>query len=278
MENLKMLLNEYETGKIISDNTKKTIDIIKNDSLSQIDQLKGKIDMLNSVNDNKIKELERNLFIANNEIKEKTKTIADSEKIILKQEDKIEELNKLISKLNKEIFNKELSIKKNENYSMQLMAIINEQKLKMKTIKNKNIELNNDEIIILKRQIENLKNDIELKENIILTMKKGQKNLQNKYLNICYSVRRKEQEDLLRQAKILQKQRENISYKVKNRPIIKSSSYSAFTLKKNGNKNRNKKNNIENKNKMNTLPLPKINNNSEFEEGNKENLEIKEIK
>ena len=29
---------------------------------------------------------------------------------------------------------------------------------------------------------------------------------------------------------------------------------------------------------MNTLPLPKINNNSEFEEGNKENLEIKEIK
>ena len=169
-------------------------------------------------------------------------------------------------------------MKKNENYSIQLITIINEQKMQMQNIKNKNIEKNNDEIIILKRQIEKLKNDIELKQNIIETMKKGHKNLQSKYLNICYNFRKKEQEDLFRQAQILQKQKlekEYISSRLISNPISKSSSLSAFHIKKNSNiKNRNKKNN-----KLNSFPTlninykigegSKINNDEEIHEGDK---------
>ena len=55
LSDLKKLLYEYETGKIISDNTKKTIDLIKNDSLSQIEQLKERMDQLNIINNKKIK-------------------------------------------------------------------------------------------------------------------------------------------------------------------------------------------------------------------------------
>ena len=277
LSNLRKLLYEYETGKIISDNTKKTIDLLKNDSISQIEQLKVKMDELNTINNTKIKEYENNIFNANNEIKQKTKSISEFEKIAIKQEDKIEELNKQISILNKQIFNKELSMKKNENYSLQLMTIINEQKIKIKDMKNKNIELNNDEIIVLKKQIEKLKNEIEIKENIIQTMKKGHKILQDKYLNVCYNVRKKEQEDLLRQAKILQKQkmeREYISFRLRSQPMSKSGSLSSFPVKKNNKKN-NIKNIKDNNNKnLNKNSLPNINNhNLKNGEGSKINNE-----
>ena len=111
------------------------------------------------------------------------------------------------------MFSRELSIKKNENYSQQLMNIINEQKIQIKNIKNKKTEQDNDEITLLKRQIENLKNEIDIKENIILTIQKTHKNLQDKYLNMCYNVRKKEQEELLRQAKLLQKQKMEREYR-----------------------------------------------------------------
>ena len=270
LSSLRKLLYEYESGKIISDNTKKTIDLLKNESMSQIDRLKEKIDELNAINNSKIKEYENNIFNANNEIKQKAKSISEFEIIIIKQEDKIEDLNKQISILNKQIFNKELTMKKNENYSLQLMTIIKEQKMKMKNMKNKNIELNNDEIIVLKKQIENLKNDIELKENLIQTMKKGHKILQDKYLNVCYNVRKKEQEDLLRQAKILQKQkmeREYISIRLKSQPMSKSSSLSTFPVKKNNIKA------INDNKKINKNSLPNINNNLKNSEGSKINNE-----
>ena len=166
-------------------------------------------------------------------------------------------------------------MKNNENYSLQLMTIINEQKMQIKNIRNKNIEKNNDEIIVLRRQIENLKNDVELKQNIILTMKKGHKNLQDKYLNICYNVRKKEQDDLIRQAKILQKQkmeRDYVSNKLRSQPISKSSSLSAFPIKKNRNKNDKNANSRNNKNKENSLPL--INSISKNGEENKINNDL----
>ena len=185
-------------------------------------------------------------------------------------------------------------MKKNENYSLQLLMIINEQKLKIKTIKNKNIEKNNDEIIILKSQIQNLKNDIEIKENTIQIMKRGHKKLQDKYLNACYNVRKKEQEDLLRQAKILQKQKMEREYLMKNQPLSKSNSLSAFPVKKKRlNEKKSTKNiNIENRNlnKINIFPsinadnkndeISKINNEVEMHEGtnlNQINDKMKQI-
>ena len=270
LSNLRQLLSEYETGKIISDNTKKEIELLKNDSFAQIEQLKVKMNQINTINNSKLKEYEDNINNANNEIKQKSKSITDFEKIIIKQENKIEELNKEITELNKLILNKELSMKKNENYSIQLMNIINEQKLKIKNIKSKKVEQENDEIMILKRQIENLKNEIDIKQNIILTMKKSHKNLQDKYLNICYNVRKKEQEDLLRQAKILQKRKMEREY-ISNRLKSGKSSLSALSIKViNG---RNKSKNIK-KMKMNTnrnkkdkmINFPAINSGTKFEE------------
>jgi hypothetical protein len=230
------------------------------------------MNQLNAINNSKMREYEDNINNANNEIKQKSKSITDFEKIIIKQENKIEELNKEITELNKLIINKELSMKKNENYSMQLMNIINEQKLKIKNIKSKKVEQDNDEIMILKRQIENLKNEIDVKQNIISTMKKSHKSLQDKYLNICYNIRKKEQEDLLRQAKILQKrkmEREYISNRLKS---DKKSSMSALSIKVNNgrNKNNNKKMKMNtNRNKKNEMMnFPSINSGTKFEENN----------
>ena len=276
LSSLRQLLSEYETGKIISDNTKKEIELLKNDSFAQIEQLKVKMNQINTINNSKLREYEDNINNANNEIKQKSKSITDFEKIIIKQENKIEELNNEINELNKLILNKELSMKKNENYSIQLMNIINEQKLKIKNIKSKKDEQDNDEIMILKRQIENLKNEIDIKQNIISTMKKSHKNLQDKYLNICYNVRKKEQEDLLRQAKILQKRKMERDYISNRLKSGKKSSMSALSIKMiNG---RNKSNNNKkvkmntNKNKENKMiNFPAINsgnNETKFEENN----------
>jgi len=271
LSNLRQLLCEYETGKIISDNTKKEIELLKNDSFAQIEQLKVKMDQINTINNSKLREYQDNINNANTEIKQKSKSITDFEKIIIKQENKIEELNKEITELNKLMLNKELSIKKNENYSIQLMNIINEQKLKIKNIKSKKVEQDNDEIMILKRQMENLKNEIDIKQNIILTMKKSHKSLQDKYLNICYSVRRKEQEDLLRQAKILQKRKMEREYMSNRLKSGKKSSMSALSLKMiNGRNNSNNNKKIKmntNRNKKNEMiNFPAINSGTKFEE------------
>ena len=271
LSNLRQLLSEYETGKIISDNTKKEIELLKNDSFAQIEQLKVKMDQINTINNSKLREYQDNINNANTEIKQKSKSITDFEKIIIKQENKIEELNKEITELNKLMLNKELSMKKNENYSIQLMNIINEQKLKIKNIKSKKVEQDNDEIMILKRQIENLKNEIDIKENIILTMKKSHKSLQDKYLNICYSVRRKEQEDLLRQAKILQKRKMEREYMSNRLKSGKKRSMSALSLKIiNGRNNSNNNKKIKmnsNRNKKNEMiNFPAINSGTKFEE------------
>jgi len=271
LSNLRQLLSEYETGKIISDNTKKEIELLKNDSFAQIEQLKVKMDQINTINNSKLREYQDNINNANTEIKQKSKSITDFEKIIIKQENKIEELNKEITELNKLMLNKELSIKKNENYSIQLMNIINEQKLKIKNIKSKKVEQDNDEIMILKRQMENLKNEIDIKQNIILTMKKSHKSLQDKYLNICYNVRRKEQEDLLRQAKILQKRKMEREYMSNRLKSGKKSSMSALSLKMiNGRNNSNNNKKIKmntNRNKKNEMMnFPAINSGTKFEE------------
>lgn len=271
LSNLRQLLSEYETGKIISESTKKEIELLKNDSFAQIEQLKVKMNQMNTINNSKMREYKDNINNANNEIKQKEKSIADFEKIIIKQEKKIEELNKEIAELNKLIVNKELSMKKNENYSVQLMNIINEQKLKIKNIKSKKVEQDNDEIMILKRQIENLKNEIDIKQNIILTMKQSHKNLQDKYLNICYNVRKKEHEDLLRQAKLLQKRKMEREYISNRLQSGKKSSLSALSIKVVNGRN---KSNSNKKMKMNTnrnkkdkqINFPAINSGTKHEE------------
>ena len=87
------------------------------------------------------------------------------------------------------------------------MNIIKEQKLQIKNIKKQKSDEESSIIAELKRQINNLENTIELRDNTIANMKKTHKNLQDKYIKLCFNVKKKEQDNLLNQAKLLKKQK-----------------------------------------------------------------------
>ena len=74
-------------------------------------------------------------------------------------------------------------------------------------MKSKKNDQNNDQINILMKKIENLKQVIEIKENMIELEKKAHKNLQMKYMKKCFDIRKNEQEEFLRQVERLKKQK-----------------------------------------------------------------------
>ena len=270
---LKNLVNDYEQGNILSEKTKNDIDLLKTESLSKINELRAKIDELNTHNLSKLKEYEALITTANIELSQKNKTIEEYESIALKQEDQIEKLNNHINELNQAIFHKDLSMKQNETYSNQLINIINEHKLQIKKMKEQKKEEENEEILMLKRENKNLKNELEIDQKIMQNMKINHQNLQDKYLTICYKVKKKEQEDLIKQAQNLTK--ENINKKgEKNKFKIfsmnRSSSLGMLGIRKfKIAKNKNKVNKIKSKNEEMDLRLPEISyGNKSFENGN----------
>ena len=226
IEDLKRIIDEYKSGKIISESTQKSIDSIKKDNLSQIEELKKKYETINTKNKN----YESKIKILNDNLNSNNKNIKDLENIILKQENKINELNQLLKKRDTTIRSKEASISKNETYSMQLMNLIKEQKLHIQNLKKQKSEEVSSQIEELRRQITNLENIIELRDNTILTMKKSHKNLQDKYIKLCYNLKKTEQDNLLNQAKILKQQklqRDAIKTQKKNKLLISSNSYNS---------------------------------------------------
>ena len=269
---IKNLLVEYEQGNIISQKTKNDIDLLKTESLSKINELRSKIEELNTNNLSKFKEYETLISSANIELSQKTRTIDEYESIALKQEDQIDKLNKRIYDLNEAIFHKDLSMKQNETYSNQLINIINEHKLQIKKMREQKLEEENQEISMLRRQNKNLKNELEIDQKIMQNMKLNHQNLQDKYLTICYKVKKKEQEDLIRQAKNLSKEnlRKINSNKYGLHSMNRSSSLSMLGIKKfKIIKNRKKFNDVNIMKNNNELNLPEINiGNRSFENGN----------
>jgi hypothetical protein len=81
------------------------------------------------------------------------------------------------------------------------MNRIKEQKIQIENIRDNQKIKENDTFKSLKNDIENLKNSLEIKEGTIQTLQKSHKQLQDKYLRLCSEKRKKEQEDLLIQAK-----------------------------------------------------------------------------
>lgn len=247
IEELENTILEYKTGKIIPELTQKKIE--ENELL--LNELK---------NQNKI-------------LNEKIKIKKDFETIIIKQENKITELNNLIKKKDNEILSKDNSLNKNQIYSIQLINIINEQKIKIEKIKKQNKEELNTQIAEFKREINNLENTIELKDTMITNMKKSHKNLQDKYIKMTFNIKRKEQEDLLNQAKILKKQKKD-----KNALLYTKKNYSnIFNNKKNNNYGKN----IEDMDNISDIKYPNLNtspNNLLNKKNNKNNLSEKESK
>ena len=247
IEELENTILEYKTGKIIPELTQKKIE--ENELL--LNELK---------NQNKI-------------LNEKIKIKKDFETIIIKQENKITELNNLIKKKDNEILSKDNSLNKNQIYSIQLINIINEQKIKIEKIKKQNKEELNTQIAEFKREINNLENTIELKDTMITNMKKSHKNLQDKYIKMTFNIKRKEQDDLLNQAKILKKQKKD-----KNALLYTKKNYSnIFNDKKNNNYGKN----IEDMDNISDIKYPNLNtspNNLLNKKNNKNNLSEKESK
>jgi hypothetical protein len=247
IEELENTILEYKTGKIIPELTQKKIE--ENELL--LNELK---------NQNKI-------------LNEKIKIKKDFETIIIKQENKITELNNVIKKKDNEILSKDNSLNKNQIYSIQLINIINEQKIKIEKIKKQNKEELNTQIAEFKREINNLENTIELKDTMITNMKKSHKNLQDKYIKMTFNIKRKEQDDLLNQAKILKKQKND-----KNALLYTKKNYSnIFNNKKNNNYGKN----IEDMDNISDIKYPNLNtspNNLLNKKNNKNNLSEKESK
>ena len=206
IEELQNKISEYETGKKIPYITQKKVD--ENEAL--------------------LSELKNQNKILSENASSKSKNKKDFETIIFKQEKKISELNSLIKKKDLDILSKENAVNKNQIYSVQLINIINEQKIKIEKIKKKNKEELNSQISELKREINNLENTIELKETLITNMKKTYKNLQDKYINMTFSIKRKERDDLLNQAKLLKKQKME-----RNAHLKQQKNYSKIFSKKN---------------------------------------------
>ncbi len=180
----------------------------------------------------KITELKEQIKKLNESLSNYQKIKTDLENIALKQEDKINELGYKVTKIETILKNKNLEIKQNEDYAVQLMNIIKEQKVQMQNLVNNNQEKENDLIKSLKNNIENLKNSIEIKENTIQTIQKSHKILQDKFLKLCSDKRKKEQEDLLIQAKEM---------KIKKNEREKGN----LSINRNNSKTKNKKNNKE---------------------------------
>ena len=211
----------------------------------------------------KNKNYESKIKYLNDNITKNSKDKKDLENIVLKQENKITELNSLIKKKDNQIYSKETSITKNEAYSLQLMNIIKEQKLQIKNIKKQKSEEESSQIAELKRQINNLENTIELRDNTIANMKKTHKNLQDKYIKLCFNVKKKEQDNLLNQAKQLKKQKiERDAAKGLNKYISKTDT--------------NKNNSLQyskDSNGLSEIEYPNLKTNSNF---NNDNLEKEE--
>ena len=108
---------------------------------------------------------------------------------------------------------------------------------------------------------------------MITNMKKSHKNLQDKYIKMTFNIKRKEQDDLLNQAKILKKQKND-----KNALLYTKKNYSnIFNNKKNNNYGKN----IEDMDNISDIKYPNLNtspNNLLNKKNNKNNLSEKESK
>ena len=163
------------------------------------------------------------------------------------------------------------------------MNIINEQKIKIQKIKKQKKDEENAQNLDFQKKLNNLENIIELKETLISNMKKSYKNLQDKYIKMSFNIKRKEQDDLLNQAKMLKKQKlekKNFSnYFNKNKKKLGDMAGDLNTLSAKRYPNVNTSpNSIINNNKLlesdsknsNDIILPMINRSSEEENNNME--------
>ena len=193
---LEKLIEEYKSGLIIPEETKKIIENSKKNHEVEIEQLKQKnlkeIEVLNLKNSlliNKNKERE----IKMKELINKIKVIAieknELENVIILQEKKVNELIEKINKIDLIINKKNEKIKENEKCTLNLINIVNDQQKEIKKLKMKNSNQNKslNDIMTIKKRIKNINDNLEQNKKIniksnIKSLKFSNSNLQERYL------------------------------------------------------------------------------------------------
>ena len=273
IEDVKLIIAQYENGTKISEVTKKEMKNLEQNSKTETENLKNKLlsqkqksekafMKINEENSKiinelhlRLKEQEEKMNILKENLKNVTHEKTELENIIIKQESKVNDLGYKVNGIETLLQNKNDEIAENEKYSLKLINIINEQKKELKSLKsiskkndNENYS-NNNQINSLKAQIDALRKKLELKEDSINTIQKAHKILQEKYLKVCSNKRKKEQEELLAQAK-----------KMKKESISKNTSTNNFknknqTISQIGINNETSYNEKNNKNDISAIPI-----------------------
>lgn len=189
---LEKLIEEYKSGLIIPEETKKMLENSKKSHELEIEQLKQKnmkeIEVLNLKNNlliNKNKERELKMKELINKIKVILIEKNELENVIILQEKKVNELIEKINKIDLIINKKNEKIKENEKCTLNLINIVNDQQKEIKKLKMKNSNQNKslNDILTIKKHIKNVNDNLEQnKKNNIKSLKFSNSNLQERYL------------------------------------------------------------------------------------------------
>ena len=189
---LEKLIEEYKSGLIIPEETKKMIENSKKNHELEIEQLKQKnmkeIEVLNLKNNlliNKNKERETKMKELINKIKVILIEKNELENVIILQEKKVNELIEKINKIDLIINKKNEKIKENEKCTLNLINIVNDQQKEIKKLKMKNSNQNKslNDILTIKKHIKNVNDNLEQnKKSNIKSLKFSNSNLQERYL------------------------------------------------------------------------------------------------
>lgn len=189
---LEKLIEEYKSGLIIPEETKKMLENSKKSHELEIEQLKQKnmkeIEVLNLKNNlliNKNKERELKMKELINKIKVILIEKNELENVIILQEKKVNELIEKINKIDLIINKKNEKIKENEKCTLNLINIVNDQQKEIKKLKMKNSNQNKslNDILTIKKHIKNVNDNLEQnKKNNIKSLKFNNSNLQERYL------------------------------------------------------------------------------------------------
>ena len=189
---LEKLIEEYKSGLIIPEETKKMIENSKKNHELEIEQLKQKnkkeIEVLNLkknllINKNKEREIKMKELI--NKIKIISIEKNELENVIILQEQKVNELMEKINKIDLVINKKNEKIKENEKCTLNLINIVNDQQKEIKKLKMKNSNQNKslNDILTIKKHIKKVNDTLEQnKKNNIKSLKFNNSNLQERYL------------------------------------------------------------------------------------------------
>jgi hypothetical protein len=124
-------------------------------------------------------------------LKEENKTL---EEVILKQESEINQLSSRVNEVENVLIKKEKELEESIEYSAKLTSSINFHKneiikIKQKQSDNNKIDKNSEVILTLQKDLQNMKNNLEAKENKLNILSSNNKVLQDKLNKLTQSIK-----------------------------------------------------------------------------------------